>query len=275
VKVLIAILTLGICVLQGSAQDRNTKSKEIGIVLGTAYYMGDINYRHFGGVLSPGGGLLFRNNLDKRWSFKTSLLYGKIEAHDSDSDDAWQRNRNLHFRNEIIEFSAQMELNYLDYQIGSDDIISPYLFLGLSYYSSNPKAEYNDNWYELQPLGTEGQGTTLGEELYRTSGVAIPMGAGLKVNVYRSIAINLEWGMRRTYSDYIDDVSGTYIDPVTLLAENGRLALALADRSLVQSGPDGTNAGVQRGDPGRRDWYSFANFTLSFRVDKRQGTCWK
>lgn len=258
------------------AQDRNAPSKEMGLVVGTSYYMGDMNYSHFGGRLSPGGGLIFRNNFDRRWSFKTSLLYGKIMAYDEDSDDAWQRNRNLHFKNEMIEFSAQMELNYFDYQIGSNtDFISPYLFLGLSYFSSNPKAEFNGNWYELQPLGTEGQGTSLGEDLYKTNGIAIPMGAGIKVNVYRFIAINIEWGMRRTYTDYLDDVSGTYIDPAVLLAENGRLAVSLADRSIEQSGPNGTNDGMQRGDPGRRDWYNFTNFTLSFRIDKKQGTCWK
>jgi hypothetical protein len=253
------------------------KSREMGICLGTAYYIGDLNpHAHFGTRLNIGGGLMYRDNLSTRWSIKGSLLYGRVEAYDADSDDPWQQNRNLSFRNDLLEFSMVAELNYFDYQIGDErNGISPYLFLGISYFSMRPEAEYNGNWYELQPLGTEGQGTTEGGSHYKTNGIAIPMGLGLKVNLFSIMAINLDWGMRKTWTDYFDDVSSTYIDPGVLQSENGQLAALLSDRSILQDGTQNDNAGLQRGDPGRKDWYSFAQMTLSFRLGKAPTSCWR
>ncbi len=63
------------------------KSKEIGLLAGTAYYLGDVNpYKHFGTQLKTCGGLSFRNNFNKRWTLKTSVLFGQVYAYDSDSD---------------------------------------------------------------------------------------------------------------------------------------------------------------------------------------------
>ena len=64
-------------------------------------------------------------------------------------------------------------------------------------------------------------------------------------------------------------------DTDVLEDENGRVAMLLADRSLNTFGPDDSNIGMQRGDPGRKDWYSFATVTLSIRLTKPQGTCWE
>jgi hypothetical protein len=275
-KQLAAIVLILLPFILFSQTNPKDKSKEIGLVVGTSYYIGDLNQQHFGGRLHPGGGLMFRNNLNRRWSLRGSVIYSKFGAYDADSPDYWQRNRNLHFENVLIEGSFVAELNYFEYQVGDkNDFISPFLFLGLSYYDMTPKAELNGNWYELAPLGTEGQGLPGAPEKYRTAGLAIPMGAGLKVNLASIIAINLEWGMRRTYTDYLDDVSTYYADPLELEELNGDLAVLLADQSLVKEGVGGTNAGMQRGDQGRRDWYNFTHITLSFRIDKKPGTCWK
>lgn len=265
-----------LCSLISFGQNKFDTSKEIGLSVGTSYYLGEINRQHFGGRLNVGGGIFFRNNFSRRWGMKLAVQYGKIEAFDEDSDDAWQVNRNLQFQNQIIEGSAQVELNYRDYQIGSkEDFWTPYLFIGLGYYSMNPKADYNGTLYELQPLGTEGQGTTAGDERYKLSGVSIPMGIGFKVNVYGIIALNLEWGMRRTFTDYLDDVSTNYASPAVLEDENGAIALLLADRSLQQEGAFGDNDGLKRGDPGLKDMYSFVNFTIAIRIDKKPSSCWK
>ncbi|MBL7944170.1 MAG: hypothetical protein JNM00_15475, partial [Flavobacteriales bacterium] len=132
---------LAVCIaicLYGAAQGQTQlskfdRSKEIGLVFGTSYYLGEVNpYRHFGTRLQPGGGLTYRENISKRWSLKAGLLFGQVLAYDSDSRDAWTRNRNLHFRNQFWEGSLQMELNYFNYQIGKKgtENISPYLFAG-------------------------------------------------------------------------------------------------------------------------------------------------
>jgi hypothetical protein len=270
------ILIILLSSLSISAQkNKYDRSKEIGLLAGTSYYLGEIvPYRHFGTTLKLGGGLSFRNNFDKRWTLKASVLYGHVEAYDSNSDIAWNINRNLHFRNQFIESSLQVELNYFQYQIGSEDWISPYLFLGLAYTSMRPQANYNGVWYELQPLGTEGQGTEEGEAKYNTNIMAMPLGMGVKVNIYAIFGFSLEWGVRRTFTDYFDDISGNYVDPEFLRDMNGVPAATLADQSLAPALPDGTNVGVQRGDPGRKDLYFFVMGSLNVRIDKKATSCW-
>lgn len=269
------LMCLSFLLVKGQGKKFDT-SKEIGLSVGTSYYLGDINRNHFGGRLSVGGGVFFRNNFNRRWALRLGVHYGKVSAFDEDSDDAWQQNRNLSFQNEIIEGSAVMELNYKEYQVGSrEDFWTPYLFGGIGYFSMNPKAEYRGNLYALQPLGTEGQGTSQGDNLYELSGVSIPMGLGFKLNVYGIIALNLEWGIRRTFTDYIDDVSTNYANPAVLEEENGFLSTVLADRSIEQEGPFNDNDGVKRGDPGNNDLFSFVHFTIAIRIDKKPNSCWK
>ena len=81
--------------------------------------------------------------------------------------------------------------------------------------------------------------------------------------------------MRKTWTDYFDDVSGAYVSPSVLEEENGQLSAFLADRSVVQEGAEDQNAGLQRGDPGRKDWYNFTTVTLSIRLGKSPTSCWK
>lgn len=258
------------------AQSHWDQSRELGLNAGTSYYIGDLNpSKHFGTRLQWGAGLTYRENISRRISIKGSFMVNRVVAYDADSDDAWQQNRNLHFRNDFMEGSAMVEINFWDYQIGTDDKFTPYLTAGLAYYDMEPQAEYRGVWYDLQPLGTEGQGTSEGTGFYSANGFALPFGAGFKLNVLKVMGISFEWSIRKTWTDYFDDVSGTYIDPALLLDEGGPLAVNLADQSLQRSGPNGNNAGMQRGDPGRDDWYAFAYMSLNFRLDKLKGSCFK
>lgn len=276
------LLVLVLSVFAGDVlgQRRFDQSKELGAILGTGYYIGDINpSKHFSGRYHVGFGGFFRYNLDSRISFRGQYFQGTVEAWDEDSSSPWQQNRNLHFRNTIREGSLLAELNYYDHKIGNpDDYFAAYLFTGLAFYSHMPEGSVDGNWFALAPLGTEGQGTTWGEamgvESYKTSGMALPFGFGFKVNIGPFAAFNLEWGMRKTWTDYLDDVSTVYADPVVLLQEKGELAVSLADATIEW--PDGVEspAGLQRGDPGVKDAYGFVMASLSFRVSKKPTTCW-
>lgn len=261
------------------AQRQFNESKEIGVAAGTAYYIGDINpYTHFGGRLHTSVGGFFRYNITPRVSVRANVLRGTVEAWDEDSKSPWQVNRNLHFRNRITEYGALVELNYLDHRLGNpDDRVGAYLFTGFAVYSHMPEAEIDGVWYALQPLGTEGQGTTWGEARgirpYTTAGVSLPLGFGFKVNVGPAVAFNVEWGVRKTWNDYLDDVSTTYADVRVLRAEKGDLAASFAERMVAL--PDGREqvAGLQRGDPGKDDAYGFITASLCFRVSKKPTTC--
>lgn len=244
------------------------KSKEFSISTGTAYYIGEINpSKHFGSREKLAFGIAIRNNLNKRWAIRTGLNYGNIEAYDSDSKDLWQQNRNLNFRNRFFEGSVIAELNFFNYQLNSKHNISPYLFWGAAVYRMNPEGNYNGYWHALQPAGTEGQGMAGKEALYKTTGFTMPMGAGLKCNIKGLLGFSIEWGMRKLYTDYFDDISGTYVNPTMLAAARGQLATNLADQSNAQENTN--NSYMQRGDPGRKDLYFFCMASLNFRIDKK------
>lgn len=248
---------------------------EVGLMAGTSYYIGDINPQfHIPTQANLGGGLIYRYNFNDRVAFKGSILYNRFYAHDEDSKDTWQENRNLHFRNDVFEFSGQIEINFLTYEIGDKNRpSSPYLFVGLALFRHNPQAELNGRWIDLQPLGTEGQGISGFEDRYSLTQISIPFGVGFKFNIVRNLAGSLEWGMRRTFTDYLDDVSGVYVDQGILIEENGPLAAILSDRSIVPTGPDGTNSGMQRGEINREDWYVFTGLILTYKLGKPRVKC--
>ena len=268
---LLLFFLVGSSVAIGQALSKE-KSKELSISVGTAYYIGEINpSKHFGSREKLALGIAIRNNLNKRWAIRTGLTYGNIEAFDSDSKDAWQQNRNLNFRNRFFEGSVIAELNFFNYQINSKHNISPYLFLGAAVFRMNPEGMYNGYWHPLQPAGTEGQGMAGKDALYKTTGFTMPMGAGLKCNIKGLLGFSLEWGMRKTYTDYFDDISATYVNPTMLAAARGQLATNLADQSILQV--NNNNAYIQRGDPGIKDLYFFCMASLNLRIDKKGNSC--
>ncbi len=244
---------------------------EIGFTVGGSYYIGDINpLRHFPKHTGLAGGIVFRHNLTERLALRFQGIYGALEAYDHDSKDTTQWLRNLHFRSPLIEGSLLFEINFLNYRSRKKGGTkwTPFVFGGLAYFRANPQAYYNDQWYALQPLGTEGQGTTArpNDEYYALDNLAIPFGAGLKFNAGR-VDFQLEWGMRRTYTDHIDDVSGTYVDNDLLAFENGPLSAILADRSGLNS-PFYSNTDRQRGDPNTRDWYVYSGLSITYIISR-------
>ena len=265
---------------EGIAQRRFDQSKELGLAIGTGYYLGDINPgKHLGGKLHMGIGGYYRHNFNGRISMRVNLFKGQVEAWDKDSKDAWQINRNLHFRNEISELSTVIEVNYLEHRMGNPgDRFTAFLFTGIGFYNHMPKALIEGQWIALQPLGTEGQGTSWGEsrglESYGTSGVSIPFGFGFKANIGPFTALCFDWGIRKTWTDYLDDVSGSYADALVLLQERSELAMTLADQTIAPEGGESNQAGLQRGDPGRADNYAFLSLSISFRISKKPTTCW-
>ncbi|MEI6123011.1 MAG: DUF6089 family protein [Bacteroidota bacterium] len=260
----------------------NTKLKaqefyrnEVGIFLGGSYYVGDLNpSKHFLQTKFSGG-FVYRYNITPRWTLKISALYGGLEA--SDSRSKANIDRNLSFKSYIFEFSPQIEFNFLQYILGDKKhFISPYIFLGASVFNFNPKAQAPDGtWWALQPLGTEGQGTTIegAKKNYALTTIAIPFGLGVKISPAKFVTIGLEWGIRKTFTDYIDDVSTVYVNAESgsiFVSENGKIAAAFADRSLTNQGK---HTGMERGNPRTKDWYVFTGLTATFRIKTKSERC--
>lgn len=257
-------------------QRKFEQSKTMGFSVGTGYYLGELNPNgHFAGRFQPGFGGFLRLNMTRRFGVRAALHQTRLLYYDADSPDPWIQNRNLHFRNAITEGSVVAEFNYSRYQIGNTkDRFTGYLFAGLSLYSHMPEAEIDGIWYELQPLGTEGQGTTAGGERYATTGFAVPFGFGFKWNLGHFSALNLEWGMRRTWTDHLDDVAGYYASLAVLEEEAGPLSEMLSEERIEAEGNLEDPVGQMRGFNGLDDRFAVVSVSLTFRIDKSPTTCW-
>ena len=245
---------------------------EVGILLGTSYYLGDLNTTHFNQPL-PTVGLIIRKNIDKRFAYKAEVMYLNIQSDERSSEDTIAKNRGLHFKSPIYELSGQVEFNFLPYQPGNPLYTwTPYVYSGISIFHFNPQAENkNGEWVNLQELGTEGQGTTLfpEKEKYSLIQYSIAMGGGFKIAVNPSFNIILEYGVRKTFTDYLDDVSTTFVGGV-----GNPYPLDMSQEALEMSDPESTHTrGDQRGDPDKKDWYSFAGITLSFTLNNNTKGC--
>ena len=250
--------------LFSQSKKRSFKQHEIGAFLGGSYYLGDLNPRQHFNLTQPAGGLFYRFTPNYRYAFRGGFNYGKIMGDDSQSDDADQLQRNLNFKSTLTEFNVLAEFNFLEYRISNDKYkFTTYLFLGLDVFAFKPQAQVGNEWVDLQPLRTEGQ--TKG---YKLTQVAIPFGIGAKMNVSKQVGIGLEWGPRKTFTDYLDDVSGVYPDP-SLIPFKSANSSRLSDRSKNA----GSNVNEQRGNPRTKDWYFFFGLTLNIKINPQPAPC--
>ena len=273
---LIATLLVG---FTAKAQQFNPNT-EIGVLLGASYYLGDLNTTHFNQPLATAG-LIIRKNIDKRFVYKAEVMYLNLKSDERESDDTIALNRGLHFRSPVYELSGQLEFNFLPYQPGNPLYTwTPFIYTGVSLFHYNPQAENrNGEWVNLQELGTEGQGSTTSfndetRNKYSLIQFAIPMGGGVKIAVNESFNIVLEYGARKTFTDYLDDVSTTFVgnggdkESYPIEMQNNEISIEMSD-------PLGTHSkGVQRGDPEKKDWYSFVGITLSFKLSNGPKGCY-
>jgi hypothetical protein len=262
----IAILLLALATWGHSYGQSFQARFELGPMIGGSYYIGDLNHaKHF--IYSkPAFGVIFRYNLSTRASLRLTGTYGNVYGNDSDAKNEVQLNRNLSFKSKLYEIAFGVEIDLFKYRINDMKYpISPYFFYEIAYFRMNPMTSYNGNDIELQALGTEGQGTSLSDKrTYNLNQVSMPIGIGVKFNLKKRLAISIEYGIRKTFTDYLDDVSGNYVDTDILTAENGPLAGELSDPSL----DGGNRTGFNRGNSSTKDWYSFYGLMITFKPFK-------
>jgi hypothetical protein len=256
-----------------SLGQRKLKTSEAGVFLGGSYYLGDLNRIGHFKFIKPAAGAFYRYNFNPRYSFRLSGYYGKVAASDSRSNDPRIRARGLSFRSQILEISPQFELNFLPYNMGDlNKFWTPYIFAGFALFHFNPQAKVGDTWYDLQPIGTEGQGTiAYKKKTYSTTRFSMPFGLGIKYSFRERFGFGAEWGLRQSNTDYIDDVSGVYADALLIYAEKGATAAALSDPGYAKQ--DISNTGRQRGNSRNNDLYSFTGVWLSVRLGPLHQKC--
>ena len=193
--------------------------------------------------------------------------YTVLSGDDANSSKPAFQARNLDFTSPLFEAGAVINFFLFGYCPEEGKRWSPYVFGGVNYFHFNPTTEYNGETVELQPLGTEGQGSSAFPERqpYSLHQVALPFGGGVKFALNDTWHVSIEVGMRKTFTDYIDDISTTYVDAETLVSENGQLAYALSNRTgeYLSSEPLAYDETKPRGNPGSQDWYGFSGITIS------------
>ena len=236
---------------------------------GIANYDGDLATTDIGKRIRSSRsalGLALAYSPNRFFQLKGQFSSLNITASDADSENPDTRKRNLSFKSNVLEGAAIAQFHILGYDPENGYMFSPYVYAGLAFFHFNPKALYDNNWYDLQPLGTEGQGIAGYPARYQLNAFSIPAGMGVKFAINESFGIFLDLGMRKTFTDYLDDVSGNYASYGELLEGNGSLAAALGNRQgeYLGTGPVLDAGGVQRGNPGSDDWYMYAAVGVSY-----------
>jgi hypothetical protein len=231
------------------------------IFAGQSNYSGDLQEKRFSfSQAHPaiGVGLLFEIN--EKMLIRGDFTYGKISAQDKYGKN---KNRNLSFYTDISEFSLGFEYNLLNLYIYK---VSPYLFTGVALFDFNPYTKSdNGNIIFLPEKSTEGQGFINGRDDYKLRQYSIPFGGGIQWAINDNKRLGIVVGYRKTFTDYIDDVSTTYVDKDILIFNRGLQAAEIAYRGdELPNGAPYPAAGAQRGSPKNKDWYYF--FGLTFRV---------
>ena len=234
---------------------------EIGGMLGASNYNGDLAREIVLKETHPATGFFFRYNIGKYFSLKPSFQIGTISGDDKNFEE--NKYRNLSFKSNIAEISTVMEVNFRPFgaQVRTESF-TPYIEFGLAAFHFNPKAEYNGDVFALRNLHTEGQ-----KKAYKLTQLSIPFGMGLKWSVNQNFTVGFEFVYRKTFTDYLDDVSTTYPDLQTQTKTYGSVSAALSDRSGEVPGvvaPMSSQTDM-RGDPGLKDWYLFTMFSFSYR----------
>lgn len=243
--------------------------------IGTDYSFVDLEWS----TTRPSGHLGFRYRFRPWISTTTILQYGLLMGSDALTNEPARRNRNLSFKTHLIELSQHLEfVIYNNEYYGKRHKIKGlkgmrnkntlvYIFSGITGFMYMPMAQGGPL---LRPLHTEGQGLPGGPDEYGLFNYGIPFGLGVKIGLDRLWRISFELSYTKTFTDYLDDVSGDYYDNNAILDAYGSDAAHWADPSSGAF-PTWTNPGEMRGDPKQKDAYFFFNVSIIRNLQQNRG----
>ncbi len=271
---------------------------ETGIYFGPSFFLGDL-----GGNRGKGTSFLKDLNLKltkmvkgafitlypNTWlGFRIGANVTYLEGRDdiiktNGIDEIWRKQRNLDFKTTVLEAYGCVEIYpsmFFNRGIEFEPRLRPYGLIGLGIFHFNPQgsltdANGNKTWYYLQPLRTEGQGMAEYpySKPYKLTQLNIPIGGGIKYYVSDRMNFSMELMYRKTFTDYIDDVSKNYVDPKVfvkyLSAQDAAIATKISDKTIPIIFPGMTRwpSGTQRGDKKDGDAY----FSMLAKIGIRLG----
>lgn len=263
-KKLISFLIFSTVLISVSAQKFH-----INTFAGLANYQGDLQDKRFTfNQAHLAGGIGLSYELTETFLLNGGLSFGKVSA--SDRYNNKNAIRNLDFTSNITEGHLTGEYYFRNlYEYSA----SPYIFAGIALYHFFPYTHDSlGRKYFLRSQSTEGQGFLPGKNYYNPVQFAIPFGGGVKFVLNDNVRLGVEVGMRKLFTDYLDDVSTNYVDRDLLLQNRGPKAVELAYRGgELKNGAAYPAAGSQRGGARVKDWYYFTGITASFRIGGGNG----
>ena len=221
-----------------------------------------------------------RYKLSNYFAVKTHITYGRVSGDDKLTSEKFRNTRNLNFYSDIYEWNLNFEGAFQQEQIGHRYRLKrvkglkgyelyTYLFAGVGVFYFNPKATFSGQTYNLRDYNTEGEGYLPTRKKYSVFQLCIPLGIGFKYTIDRQWGLGLEFGIRKTFTDYIDDVSTTYVDLSQYQTGDtytiGQYLANPSDRSDAEALRI-TSPGQQRGDPRYKDSYMFAIFSINYKI---------
>ncbi len=275
-----------------------THRTEVLLGLGISNFLGELGGRNQIGSpfvwdlefsqTKPAISLGYRYHTAEKMALRLNLTYGILAGNDNLTTEEFRQDRNLNFKSDVFELQLCYEFHLYKEELGhvydlrgvkgtKSSRVGLYLFAGVGAFYFDPKAQINNAWVKLRPLGTEGQGlepitlggqTIAGAEPYNQLQICIPMGLGIRKALSKQWSAGLELQYTKTFTDYIDDVSGNYYDNDALKDAHGELGAYLADPNLggFTSGP--RVVGDQRGDPDDLDAYLFLKAQFHYKIYK-------
>ncbi len=191
---------------------------EVGAGAGVTLYKGDLSPGLSPQFARPAANIFLRHTPKRAVTLKYSFMLGKLFADESQLDDPFANRRNFSFNTRITEFSATAEYNFLDFRSEqSRKPWTPYLFGGIALFKFDPVEN-------LRPA-------------YSLTQIGLPFGIGLKYVLVGQWNIGLEFGARKTFTDYLDNLGGDVLN---------------------------TASKFSGGNPYTNDLYTYTSFSLSY-----------
>lgn len=249
----------------GSAQSffaiRNERKLILTAGTGTATYFGELSNPGTIINLQPNLNVGLQMYVSPRISVRSELNWFVLHGDDKLASESGREKRGLSFRSSCFEISGVGEVSLFanGNRYYRRPTVNFYGFGGIGLMYFNPVADYQGKSYSLQPLRTEGKS-------YSRVTPVIPFGLGARLKLTPNLNLAIEGGFRKTFTDYIDDVSDKYTapdpsDPIRAYFQNPNNP---AYNPAATSNLNNANAGSKRGNPNSMDSYFLLNAKIEY-----------
>lgn len=265
---ILLVIVFFLSIHKTNAQFENIQEGQFGFTVGAAHYFGDLNNRAAVNRPKLAVGGFFRKQFGNYTGLRLSAHYAQLGYSDVYSKNDYQKSRNLSFNTNIWEVALQGDFNFFKYiPEDGEHLFTPYVTLGVGIFNYDPYAFYQGQKILLRPLNTEGQTFYQDRKAYGLMAICFPIGVGFKYSINQNLNLSFEIAHRFTRTDYLDDVSTTYIGIDKFPPVNGipTIASIMQDRSFELGEPIGVE-GRQRGFSKQKDQYTIAEVGISINL---------